>query len=71
MKRVSWWSSEVWGGWDWIFGIGFILLLSTVWLWSVHILFLFPFILGIVFVGLSTYHANRRYWALKRQEGVK
>ncbi len=42
MKRVSWLSSEVWGNWDWIFGIGFVLLLSTAGLWLVHVLFSYP-----------------------------
>ncbi len=57
MVRVSWLSREVWDGWDWIFGIGFVLLLGTAGLWSVHVLFLLPLILGIAAVGV-----------LKRQE---
>ncbi len=68
MVRVSWLSREVWDGWDWIFGIGFVLLLGTAGLWSVHVLFLLPLILGIALVGLSAYHAEKRYRVLKRQE---
>ncbi len=68
MAHVSWLPKEVWDGWDWIFGIGFVRLLSTAGLWSVHVLFLRPLVAGIVLIGLSTYHAEKRYRALKRQE---
>ncbi len=67
MVRVSGLSSEVWGIWGWLFVVGFVLLMSTVGLWSVHVLFLLPLILGIALVGLSAYHAEKRYRALKRQ----
>ncbi len=69
MVRVSGLSSQVWGNWGWIFVLGFVLLTSTVGLWSVHVLFLLPFVAGIVLIGLSTYHAEKRYQALKRQKG--
>ncbi len=68
MVRVSWLSREVWDGWDWIFGIGFVLLLSTIGLWLVNVLFLLPFTLGAALVGLSAFHAEKRYRVLKRQE---
>ncbi len=70
MKRVSWMSSEVWGNGGWIFVMGWILFsFSVPPNWSIHVLFIFTFGLGVVLVGLSTYHANRRYHALKRREG--
>ncbi len=69
MVRVSGLSSQVWGHWGWIFVVGFVLLTSTVGLWSVHVLFLLPFVAGIVLLGLSAYHAEKRYRALKRQKG--
>ncbi|MFQ5790020.1 MAG: hypothetical protein ACE5IJ_08900 [Thermoplasmata archaeon] len=67
MARVSWLSREVWDGWDWIFGIGFVLLLSTVGLWSFHVLFVLPLIAGVTLIGISVYHAEKRYRVLKRQ----
>lgn len=69
MVRVSWLSREVWDGWDWIFGIGFVLLLSTAGLWFFHVLILLPLVAGIVLIGPSTYHAEKRYRALNRREG--
>ncbi len=79
MARDSWLSREVWDGWDWIFGIGFVLLLlvisqiiyfyvSAVELWFAQVLFLLPLILGVALVGLSAYHAQKRYRALKEGE---
>ncbi|MFQ5908096.1 MAG: hypothetical protein ACE5JE_04605 [Thermoplasmata archaeon] len=68
MAHVSWLSGEVWDGWDWIFGIGFVLLLSTVGFWSFHVLFVLPLIAGVILIGISAYHAEKRYRALKRQE---
>jgi ABC-type Fe3+ transport system permease subunit len=67
MVRVSGLSSEVWGIWGWLFVVGFVLLSSTAGLWFGHVLFLLPLILGIVLVGLSAYHAEKRYRVLKRQ----
>lgn len=64
---VSWLSSDVWGNWDWILWIGFVLLLSTAGVWFVHILFLLPLVAGVTLIGISVYHAEKRYRALKRQ----
>ncbi len=54
---VSWLSREVWSGGDWVFGMGFVLILSTAGLWFVHVLghvlFLLPLVAGIVLIGLS------------------
>ncbi|MFQ5910336.1 MAG: hypothetical protein ACE5IJ_06405 [Thermoplasmata archaeon] len=67
---VGWahgWFIEVWSNWDWIFGIGFVLLLSTAWLWFVHVLFLLPPIAGVILVSTSVSHAEKRYGASKRR----
>ncbi len=69
MVRVSGLSSEVWGIWGWLFVVGFVLLMSTAGLWFVHVLFLLPLSVGIVLIGLSAYHAEKRYRTLKRQGG--
>ena len=58
---VSWLSRQVWSGGDWVFGMGFVLILSTAGLWFVHVLgnvlgnvlFLLPLVAGIVLIGLS------------------
>ncbi len=67
MVRVSGLSSEVWGNWGWLFVLGFVLLMSTVGLWSFHVLFILPLIAGVILIGISAFYAEKRYRVLKRQ----